>query len=252
MNSLIKKLVYTTVLLALSQQSFAATKAKSQPTKNKRINVATDVDTLGGNEDLIKKAQMLRAETKTRIVQNRIVDRNNRLELDVAFGGVLGGDAYMKTQGFSGAAQFHFTPRLSIGAQYNDFNNSLTSEGQRVFDNFRQQQQAGGGGAYAVDVDYPLNSTVGFINWYPLYGKTSFLDMGVTQFDIYLQLNSGMMQLSSGSTSVYGAGLGVGAWISEHFAIRTEAKYQTYEDKPITGTRRLHTANLSVGLGWIL
>lgn len=247
-----KNLILMALLTTLSLSTQAAVKKTSSTASNKKINLSADVDTLGGNQQLMDKAQSLRSETRTRIVQDRIVNRNAKLELGLSYGGVMGGDAYLKSQAIGAQAHFHFTPRWSLGVQYMDYSNSLTTEGQRVFEQFRAQQNAGGGAAYAVDIDYPINSAMAVINWYPIYGKTSFLDMGVTQFDIYLLAAGGAIQLSSGTSATYAAGLGIGAWVSKHFSIRTEAKYQTYEDKPITGDRKLHTANLSLALGWIL
>lgn len=229
------------------ESTFAA-----QSTKNSQINVSQDVDTLGGNEDLMKKAQSLRSQTRARIVQDRIVSRRNRLEFGLAYGGIIGGNSYLQTQSADFAAYYHITPRWSLGVQYSDFQNTLSPEGKRVFNQYRAQQAAGGLPAYAVDVDYPINATMGFIHWYPIYGKTSFLDMGVSQFDIYLMAGGGSIQLSSGSTSIYSVGAGVGAWLTQHLTMRAEIKYQSYQDQPVTGKRDLGTGAATVGMGWIL
>ncbi|MFN8790319.1 MAG: outer membrane beta-barrel domain-containing protein [Bdellovibrionales bacterium] len=216
------------------------------------VQVAEDVDTLGGNEELMRKAKNLRSQVRTRIVQERIVDRRNRLEFGVSYGGIVGGDSYLRTQSTGFAAHYHLTPRWSLGIQFSDFTNELTPEGKRVFDLYRRTKQAGGTPAFGVDVDYPLDSTVALLNWYPIYGKTSFLDMGVTQFDLYLIAGVGSIRLSSGSAPLYQAGLGVGAWLSQHLSLRAEVKYQNYEDRPITGRRELNIGSATVGLGWIL
>lgn len=237
-------------LLSLSQTAWSAGKARAN--HNTDVNVSEDVDTLGGNEDLMKMAQSLKSETRTRIVQDRIVDRHNRFEFGLSYGGILGGDSYMQTQSLGLAADFHFTPRWSVGVHYYDFTNSLTPEGKRVFDQYRASVAAGGAPASAVDVDYPLNATMATINWYPIYGKTSFLDMGITQFDLYLLGGAGRIQLSSGSSAIYNAGIGIGAWLSQHISLRGEVKYQAYQDHPITGSRNLNTVAATIGLGWIL
>ncbi len=240
------------VLLLISWTEISSAAKQATPRKNAQINVSEDVDTLGGNEDLIKMAQSLKSRTRARIVQDRIVDRRNKIEFALSYGGVLGGDSYLQTQSIGFAANYHFTPRWSLGVQYSDFTSNLSPEGKRVFSQYRAQSAAGGTPAYAVDVDYPINSTMAVINWYPIYGKTSFLDMGITQFDLYLIGGAGQMQLSTGPTPLLSVGVGVGAWLSQHLSLRAEIKYQTYRDQPITGARNLNTGSANVGMGWIL
>lgn len=246
-----KKSILLLSILSLITVNSALAAKNSSSTTAKKINVSEDVDTLGGNEDLMKMAQSLKSETRSRVVQDRIVDRNNAFEFGLSYGGVLGGDSYLKTQSVGVAADFHFTPRWSIGARYFDFTNSLTPEGDRIAKQARQSYNAGNQ-AIIFDTDYPINATMGVINWYPIYGKTSFLDMGVTQFDLYLTVGAGNMELSSGTTGVYNAGLGIGAWLSKHISVRAEAKYQTYKDQLVTGSRTLNTTVATIGLGWII
>ena len=69
------------------------------------------------------------------IVQNRAVDRNMRLELGVNYGLVGGGEAYYQTQNLGANLDFHINPHWSVGARYYHSFNSLTSEGQAVFNN---------------------------------------------------------------------------------------------------------------------
>lgn len=241
------------ITLLLSLTFFEAVFAKQHPAKknNSQINVAEDVDTLGGNEDLIKMAQSLKSQTRTRIVQDRIVDRKNKIEFALSYGGVVGGDSYLQTQSFGIAANYHISPRWSLGAQYFDFTNKLTAEGNRVFNQYRTNSK-NQVRARAVDVDYPLSATMAVVNWYPIYGKTSFLDLGITQFDIYLIGGAGQIELSSGPTSILSAGVGVGVWLSQHLSMRVEFKYQNYRDKPITGARELNIGMVNAGMGWIL
>ena len=243
------KILLITLVFATFQAEAAS---RSSQRSHQDINMSQDVDTLGGNEGLMKVAQSLRSQTRARIVQDRIVNRHNRFEFGLSYGGVLGGDSYLQTQALGFNANFHFTPRWSAGVQYSDYTNQLTPEGKRVFNQYRQSMAAGGLPGYAVDVDYPLSSTMAVINWYPIYGKTSFMDMGVTQFDLYLLAGAGQIELSSGSTALYSAGLGIGAWLTSHLSLRGEIKYQTYQDHPVTGVRHLDTGTATVGMGWIL
>lgn len=229
--------------------SFAASSSKTKALK--QINASEDIDSLGGNKELMEMAQKIKSTSRSRIVQDRIIDRNNTLEFGLSYGSVFGGDAYVKTQSIGAQVDYHITPRWSLGLRYYDFGNSLTNEGKRIY-NDAKAAEAAGGRALPVDIDYALNSTMAVLNWYPIYGKTSFLDMGVTQFDLYLLAGGGNITLSSGNTSIVTGGLGLGAWITKHISARAEVRYQRYEDQIATGARKLDIITGSLGLGWIL
>lgn len=250
-----KVLSTTLVLSVLLCGSLGMASSKKAAPKNaapaKKINVAEDIDTLGGNKELMEMAEKIRSTSRSRIVQERIVERRNTVEFGLSYGSVFGGDAYVKTQSIGAAVDYHFTPRWSLGVRYYDFGNTLTNEGKRIYDQARESVNAGGR-ALSVDIDYPLSSTMAVINWYPIYGKTSFLDMGVTQFDIYLLAGGGNISLSSGDTSVLTGGLGIGAWLSKHVSARAEIRYQKYDDQIATGSRSLDIVTGSLGIGWIL
>lgn len=234
------------VAVSLSSWAFAASNSSSQ-----KLNVSEDIDSLGGNQELMEMAQNIKSESRSRIVQERLVPRKNRLEFGLSYGGVIGGDSYLKTQSAGFQMDYHITPRWSVGARYYDYGNNLTDEGKRVFDQARKNYQAGGTG-YAVDIDYPESAMLAVVNWYPIYGKTSFLDIGVTQFDLYLLAGAGQITLSSGGTNLMTAGVGVAAWLTKHLSARAEIRYQTYKDQPVTGSRQLDTGVGTLGLGWIL
>lgn len=242
------KLLSLSVIAATFMASPAMAQGKASA---KKATLADDIDSLGGNKELAEMAQNIKSQTRTRIVQDRIVERRNRVEFGLGYGSTFGGDSYVKTQSLSLAMDYHITPRWSLGVRYMDFGNSLTDEGKRVFEQARKNYEAGGR-AYAVDIDYPENAALAVVNWYPIYGKTSFLDMGVTQFDLYLLAGGGQMTLSSGTTALMTAGAGVGAWITKNLSARAEMRYQTYKDQPVTGSRTLDTVTGSLGLGWIL
>lgn len=218
----------------------------------KKINAQQDIDSLGGNKELMELAQSVKSQSRTRIVQERLVNRNLRLELGMLYGGLIGGDSYLRTQTVGAAIDFHINPRWSVGLRYYDFGNNLTAEGERMMSQARAAKAAGQTGQF-TDVDYPLNATMAVVNWYPIYGKTSFMDIGVTQFDIYLLGGGGQINLDKGSSTIYTAGAGVAAWLTKHLALRLEGRYQNYSDRPEgAGTRSLDSGVGSLGLGWIL
>lgn len=249
------KLIILTFAAGLSFSSARAaqktTATSSTKVSAKQADLSEDIDSLGGNQELMEMAQNIKSETRSRIVQDRLVPRRNRVEFGLSYGGVIGGDSYLKTQSLGFAMDYHITPRWSVGARYYDYGNNLTDEGQRVFDKARKNYQAGATG-YAVDIDYPENAMMAVVNWYPVYGKTSFLDLGVTQFDLYFVGGGGQITLSSGATSLLTAGVGVSAWMTKHLTARAEMRYQTYKDQPVTGSRQLDTGVATLGLGWIL
>ncbi len=239
--------------LIASMSSFAGAAGKtSASTSNKKINAQEDIDSLGGNKDLMTLAEGIKSSSRTRIVQDRIVDRNLRLELGLSYGGVMGGDSYVKSQTIGAALDFHITPRWSVGARYYDYSNNLTAEGDRMFSNARASAAAGGTAQF-VDIDYPLHAMMAVVNWYPIYGKTSFMDLGVTQFDIYLTAGGGQVSLNQGGdTAIYTGGAGVAAWLSKNFSLRAEGRYQKYSDRIVTGTRNMDSGVASLGIGWML
>lgn len=252
----IKALTLSTLLLvSLSAAAAPKTVKKAapapQPQQAKQIDFNKDVDGLGGNDALLEMAEKLNPESKSRIVQERIVDRHNRLEVGINYGGVMGGTTYLQTQNVGATLDFHFTPRWSIGARYYNYENKLTPEGQRAFDEARANYAAGNR-ATIVDIDTPLNSKIAVINWYPVYGKINFFDKAIAQFDFYLLAGGGQIELESGSTGLATAGLGFGLWMTKHVSARAEIRYQAYKDQIVTGERDISSAAATVGLGWVL
>ncbi len=238
-----KKLILISTLLIVSASAYAGPKTKSTGSR---------LDTLGGNEKLVDMATSMDPGNRSRIVQKRIVDRNNALEFGLNYGTVAGGDSYLKSQNLGGTIDFHINPRISIGARYYDFGNDLTPEGRRVFQEAREAYEAGGRSYSIPDIDYPLRSAMGTISWYPVYGKTNLLDWGIAQFDLYLVGGYGQIELSSGWTNLSMAGTGVGLWMTKHLSARGEVRYQNYQDQIITGSRTINSVSLSLGLGLIL
>jgi outer membrane immunogenic protein len=212
----------TLVVLLISSLSLTALAAE-------KINLKKDFDSLGGNAEIVGRAQALDPDNKVKIVQNRAVDRHNRFELGVNYGLVSGGDTYMRTQNLGGNLDFHFTPKWSVGVRYYKSYSSLTPEGRDIYDDANRQFQAGH--KYNVPaIDYPIDTGLLVVNWYPIYGKLNLFDLGIAHFDIYTLLGYGKMFLDSGSTDTYAAGGGVGFWWTQNIASRLEIRYQPYTD----------------------
>ncbi|WP_413289887.1 outer membrane beta-barrel domain-containing protein [Bdellovibrio sp. HCB337] len=241
------------VLLSLNAHAApkAAKKVAAAPQQAKQIDFSKDVDSLGGNDALMDMAERLNPETKSRIVQSRLVDRNLRLEIGVTMGGVMGGTTYLETSNVGASVDFHITPRWSIGARYYKYQNELSPEGKRIFST-ADANAAAGQVSTTVDIDRPSNSTIGVINWYPMYGKINFFDAAIAQFDLYLLAGGGQIELQSGKTSVVTGGMGFGLWMTKHLTARAELRYQAYQDQIVSGPRNIDATVGTVGFGWIL
>lgn len=218
----------------------------------KSSDLESDFDSLGGNKSLVQRAKEFDPKNKTRIVQKRTVDRNMRLEVGADLGMMAGGDSYITSQHYGAHVDFHFTPHWSLGARYYEHSNQLTNEGKGVFDEARRQKNNGSLDYQIPDIDFPLRTSLAVINFYPIYGKLNLFDMGVAQFDMYLLVGAGQVQLESGSTETYAAGIGAGIWMNQHVTTRMEFRYQNYQDEVYTGTRDINAFNGTISIGFML
>ena len=233
-----KTLIFTLAAIFITSQAALA-------------DVSDDMNSLGGNKELIRRAKAMDPKNKVRVVQNRSVDRDLRLEFGVNYGMVTGGDPYVHTNNLGVNLDFHFNPHWSIGARYYNSSNDLSSEGKRVFET-AQAARAAGTYYERPDIDYASDTYLGVLNWYPMYGKLNLFDLGIAQFDIYLLGGGGQVKLSSGMAPTYTAGAGVGFWMSQHFSTRFEVRYQTYEDQINSGSRQLDLTVISATMGFLL
>jgi outer membrane beta-barrel protein len=184
-------------------------------------------------------------------VQKRKVDRSLRLELAGHYGMMNGGDSYLNTQNAGGQLEFHITPRWSLGVRYDKYYSKLTLEGDKAFATAAAAQSIGNN--YQVpDIDYPLSSNFASISWYPIYGKLNIFDLAVSQFDIYFLAGAGKIKLESGESNLTTFGGGLGFWFTQHFATRFELRYQGYQDKVYSGTRKMDTFIMNVSAGLLL
>jgi len=215
-------------------------------------DVSSNLNALGGNRDLMRRAKAIEPGTRVKVVQNRSVDRNWRVEFGVNYGVVAGGDPYVDTNNLGLNLDLHITPRFSIGGRYYSSNNSLSSEGKRVFDNAAAARAIGGTDPRG-DINFVSDTYMGVINWYPMYGKISLFERGLAQFDMYLLAGGGQVRLKDNqSAPTYTAGGGMGFWWTQHFTTRLEVRYQTYEDQITSGPRQIDLTVFSASLGLML
>lgn len=207
------------------------------------------LNSLGADEQILKRVKSYKGKQRIRVIQKRAVDRDNRLEFAMNFGVVNGGDPYANTNSFGGQIDFHFNPRWSVGARYNEFKNSLNAEGQNVYE-FSKKNVGGIPSIFASD--HLLSSQTVSLNWYPIYGKMNLFDWKVAQFDFYFLAEGGQLQLQSGSTSTQAFGGGLGLWLTKYLSTRMEVKYQTYTDLVPSGPRDQDMMTVNFTLGFLL
>ena len=213
-----------------------------------------DFDSLGGNSILLERARALEPEKNVSIVQSRTVARRHRLELAPEISSVFGGETYSQTKSIGLNAHYHFTPRISVGIKYSYAFNSLTDEGEALYDAAYKDFKANPNNPTVPfpELDYVKDEMLALVSWYPIYGKINLLDRSVVHFDIYALGGAGQMQLRSGPTPTYTAGGGIGFWISQSFSTRLEMRYQTYTAKYFDGSQDMDLTVGSLQMGWML
>lgn len=237
-----KSVVFFALTVLLSFQATAQTNSKDY--KSRASN-------LGVNKDVMKRAEALNPNNKTAVVQGRSVSRDLRFEFGANYGTVAGGgDPYLSTRALGAMVDFHINPMFSVGARYQSYDNDLSSEGKRIFDN--AEKSSNSDKSKVPDLDHPVDSTMGVISFYPFYGKMNLFNTAITQFDVYMLAGYGSMTLDSGTTPTYTAGIGLGAWISQHIATRLEVRYQGYEDQISSGSRSQEWTVISGNIGILL
>lgn len=221
---------------------------------SKTEDLGSEFDSLGGNKTLLEKAKALEPEVNVSIVQNRFVSRTKRVEIAPEFSGTFGGDTYTRTRNLGLNLHYHFNPRWSVGFKYNHSFNALTPEGESLvnasIEDYKKNPSSPGV-AYP-DMDYQKNESMATVNWYPIYGKLNLLDQGVLHFDMYVLAGAGQVQMSSGASSSYTGGAGIGMWFTKNFTSRFEMRYQNHRARYLDGDKNLDLAVASLQMGWML
>jgi outer membrane immunogenic protein len=240
----IVNLTLMALVTSISMGAFAGPK--------KHVNLTEDFDSLAENKEIVERAQSLHTERKVQVVQNRLVDRNMRLELSLSYAPLIGGNSYILTQNLGGQVDFHFTPRWSIGARYYRAFNRLTQEGQQMYDDAQAIYNQYGNQYSGPLVDAPQDTGLFVVNWYPFYGKLALTERGVAHFDVYALGGYGKMSLQTGTSDTFAGGGGVGFWWTQHFTSRLEVMYLSYKDFIGTLNRQQGAAQATVSVGFLL
>lgn len=252
-NNNFVKVIAATLVYANVGMAAPAAEATAQAAPANDQKIEQEFDGLGGNGVLLEKARALNPEVHTTVVQNRMVDRTFRFELSGSYDNSFGGDTYIRTGTFGVNGRFHFSNRWALGAKYGTSYNKLTSEGEDLTDRATAAHLANPAAAQSPvpDIDYPKAMTLGFIEFYPLYGKISWLGKGISHFDVYAQLGYGNVNLDSGTTNATEGALGVGIWGTEHLTTRLEISYMDYTAQYYNGPMELGVTSASIQVGWL-
>lgn len=211
-------------------------------------------DALGGNRSLLKRVQALNPEISGEVVQNRFVKRERRFEIAPEWSLALGGDTYVRTQSLGLNGYYHVTPQFSVSLKYQHAFNRLTPEGhamvQSAYAEYQQNPAAPEG--LMPEVNPTLSHQLLAFQWYPVYGKVSWLGKSVTQFDVYLNAGFGSVELLKGRSVSQQLGGGIGLWLSPRMSLRGELFWQGYEAQYMTGLRDMNLTQLSLQMGWLL
>ncbi len=247
-----KKESFIICLLAVISIFLVAPSSLAQ--EGKASELEADFDSLGGNKVILERARALEPEKEVSIVQPRSVNRRRRTEITTEFSGSFGGETYSKSRSLGLNANYHFTPKFSLGLKYNYTFNTLTAEGQALVDQAEADFRANPEDPTKSfpELDYAKDEFLALAAWYPLYGKINWFERGVVHFDLFALGGGGQVRLKSGATTTYTAGGGIGFWFTQHLTARLEMRYQTYTAKYFTGNQRLDLAVGSVQMGWLL
>lgn len=214
-----------------------------------RKSLKNDLNSLGTSPAVTERVKNLDSRQKVRVVQNRSVDRNNRIELGVHGGISSAADSYVSTQNAGAALQYHINPRWSLGVEYQKAFNKITPEGQRQYTAAEEAQNSGNGDARFAAIDYVMDTKMAMASFYPIYGKMNLFDSGIAQFDVYTTLGYGQRTLRSGNTNVMMAAIGTGVWFTSYLTGRIEGRYQRYTDLVQTEKRQQNVFQVQAALG---
>lgn len=213
-------------------------------------DLTKNLNSLGADPAILKRAKALDPRNRVRVVQRRSVDRHWRVEIGANYNMVEGGNPFLNTSAVGGLAEVHITPKFSLGVRYATFDNQLNKEAENRYELANQNPQARD--SIIPEIDSPFDSTHGVISWYPIYGKMNWLDMGITQFDVYFLAGYGHVNLKSGRSDSWTVGGGVGIWLHQHITSRLEIRQQAYQDQVSTGAREMDMTLFTLSLGVLL
>lgn len=209
-----------------------------------------DFDSLGGNKVLMDRAKSIRPDAEVTAVQERTINRFKRHEFSPEAGMVMMGNRTMNSYTMGLNYQYHINPNWSVGAQYSYFSNKLTRDGENLINGLIDSDNEDL--ALIPAIDFPKQSMMANLSWYPIYGKINLRNLGITHFDVYLSGNYGQIDLKSGKSDIYGLGSGFAFWFSQHLTSRIDFRYQRYTENTYVGPQDVDMVVGGLSLGYML
>lgn len=197
------------LLFAALPASFA--RAEDAPTapESEQINV----------DQLRKKYWAKGDETELRVVQNRHINKENRMKL-AAFGGFVSADPFLAIKGVGGSLGYFLSEYVAVQGFYWQYlvsgSSALSTLESNGFTTQINRQKSFYGGEFVLS---------------PLYGKLSVFGSAIVYYDLYATLGAGMTKTETGSYFTPVAGLGQQIYLARQVAITLDFKIMRYTEK---------------------
>lgn len=151
-------------------------------------------------------------------------------------------DSHLETRQLSGTYRFHLNSRWSVGASYHEYENKLSSAGERLF--FEK--------AVLPDSDFAIKAADAFIGLHTVYGKLRLTSTQVVYFDHYINIGYGHVDLASGEQQMYTADTGFVFWVGKHGSFRLGVKNEFYRQQKLRESKNAHNAMGYLEVGVLL
>lgn len=182
------------------------------------------------------KVTPLLSEDQLESVNERYSHLNRRHELTLSGANNFTADSHLETRQIGASYRFHINSRWSVGYRYQEYENKLSSAGEKLFDEEK----------LLPDTDFAIKSNDAFVNFNTIYGKLRLTEKQIVYFDQYIALGYGNIDLASGETNFYHLDLGFSFWIGENFSSRIGLKNEFYRQ-----SRLIESENVHNGMGYL-
>lgn len=188
------------------------------------------------------KVTNLLSEDQLTSVTGRYSSLNKRHEFSIQGANNFTSDSHVHNRQAGLVYRFHVNADWSFGASYMEYENELSSAGERLFDE----------GKILPDSDFAYKSADVFVNYNTVYGKLRLTKRQIVYFDHYISLGYGHIDLDSGETQLYTADTGFAFWIGKHASLRVGSRNEFFRQKKLTGDTNAHASMGYISFGYLL
>ena len=171
------------------------------------------------------KVTPLLSQDQLYIVNTRYSSLVNRHEFTIQGGHNFTSDSHLDSKDIAASYRYHLNSDWSFGLRYTEYQNKLTSAGERLFDDQK----------LLPDTDFAKKSAEIFATYNTIYGKLRWSNETVVYFDQYISLGVGEMELASGKTNHALADIGMAFWLGKHMSARVGFKNEFYNQEQLSG-----------------